>query len=204
MRCVNICPAITNNASGVHIPLFRDILTLSCVQVCPSGYYGYHNTSDGDRYCVINSCPGLLFADNSTGRSLCTEICPAPNYFGDTLTLPRSCVQVCSFGTFGDTQNSNRFCVQKCNLSYYGLQTGNRQCIQKCPTGNWGERITFICLTQPYQCNIAMTYALYQLAGGYTFTTSHRSFADNYTNMCIYANETCSIGMFKLNSSLTC
>ena len=184
--------------------MFRDPTTFSCVQVCASGYYGYHNTSDGDRYCVINSCPGTLFADNSTGRSICTIICPAPNYFGDTLTLPKSCVQTWSFGTYGDTQDANRFCVTKCNSSYYGYQSGNRQCVQKCPNGTWGERISLVCMNLPYQCNIAITYSSYQLTGGYSFSNAYRSFADNYTNMCTYANETCSIGMFKLNSSLTC
>jgi len=188
MRCVDICPPTTNSTGGLHIPLFRDPTTFTCVQVCPSGYYGYHNTSNGDRYCVINSCPNNLFADNSTGRSLCTIICPAPNYFGDTLTLPRSCVQVCSFGTYGDTQDSNRLCVTKCNATYYGYQSGNRQCMKKCPTGTWGERISLICLTEPYQCNIAITYSTNALSGGYSFSTSYRSFADNYTNMCIYAN----------------
>jgi len=91
MSCVDICPNITQNGT-VAIPLYRDTTLLKCVQVCPSnGYYGYTNISNGDRYCTL-TCPSSLFADTSTGRPLCTSICPYPSYFGDPQTLPPSCV----------------------------------------------------------------------------------------------------------------
>lgn len=140
MSCVAICPNITNSTNGVQVPLYRDPTTLTCAVTCPSGYWGYTNSTNGDRYCIINNCPtgSGQFTDNSTGRPLCTITCPAPNWFGDYYILPAACVTTCSFPYFGDQNDTKRFCVKKCNGSFYGIQSGTRQCVEVCPNGSWG------------------------------------------------------------------
>lgn len=95
--------------------------------------------------------------------------------------------------------------MSKCNGSYYGLQSGNRTCLSVCPSGSWGERLKLVCVVAPFQClQITITFASAFVYSTYSFNTFINSFADNTTNMCIWANETCSNGMFKLNSSYTC
>lgn len=207
MTCWAICPNIYNAANTIQIPLFRDTSTFSCVQVCPTGTYGYHNLTNGDRYCVA-SCPNSgdninttystpLFQDNSTGRPLCTKICPGPNYFGDLNTSPPSCVTTCTFPTFGDQNNTNRLCVSKCNGSFYGLNSGNRQCMENCPSGTWGNKTSFVCVSYPYQCQIFnYTLSSYVYLGSYDISGLKtlnpllpiNCFADNNTRTCIYAN----------------
>lgn len=208
MTCVAVCPNITNSSSGVQIPLYRDPTTLTCVPVCISGYWGYTNATSGDRYCIINECPvgSKQFTDNSTGKPLCTITCAAPNWFGDYYISPPACVTTCSFPNFGDQNSTDRFCVPKCNNSFYGIQSGSRQCVKVCPGGSWGDNLTLVCVTAPIQCNIInITYGNTNLTGNYSFFDAQvRAFADNVTNMCIWANDTCSNSMYKLNSSYTC
>jgi hypothetical protein len=136
--CVSVCPNITQGAN-VKIPLFIDNTTNTCVEKCDNtiGYYGYLDPSTGVMKCIFN-CPAGYFQDMSSGKPLCTKVCPFPDWFGDFNTLPPKCVQTCSFGTYGDQTSADRYCVPKCNNSYFGLQTGDRQCLSKCPTGTWG------------------------------------------------------------------
>ena len=117
------------------IPLYIDNTTNTCVEECDYtiGYYGYLDPSTGVMSCVFN-CPHGYFKDMSSGRPLCTKVCPAPDWFGDFNTLPAQCVQTCSFGSYGDQNSADRYCVQVCNATsggtpYYGLTTGNRQCL---------------------------------------------------------------------------
>lgn len=138
MSCVDICPNITQGTT-VAVPLYIDNTTNSCVTECDDaiGYWGYLNLSTGTRSCVFN-CPHGHFRDLSSGRPLCTKVCPGPDWFGDFNALPPACVQTCSFGTYGDQMGADRYCVSKCNGSYYGLRTGDRTCIPVCPQGTWG------------------------------------------------------------------
>jgi hypothetical protein len=121
------------------IPLYIDNTTNTCVQKCDNsiGYWGYLDDATGAMRCVLN-CPTGYFRDLSTGRPLCTRVCPGPDWFGDFNTLPPQCVQTCSFGTYGDQTSADRYCVARCNGSYFGLTTGDRQCLLTCPVGTWG------------------------------------------------------------------
>lgn len=87
-KCVNICP--------LDKKLFADTTAKSCVYNCTPGTYAYDNSpTDSNKTCV-NNCPGLFFADNSTGYGTCVLRCPEdPILFGDVIDLQRLCVSVC-------------------------------------------------------------------------------------------------------------
>ena len=155
--------------------------------------------------CILN-CPAGYFRDLSSGRPLCTKVCPAPDWFGDFNTLPPQCVQTCSFGTFGDQTSADRYCVPKCNGSYYGLTTGNRQCLLNCPSGTWGEPNSQVCATQPYQCMSLTTnpYTGAQNYLTYPYSTTVFAFADSHTRLCVLAGALCSVGQFKYNATYEC
>ena len=183
MTCVATCPNITQG-STIMIHLYIDNTTNTCVEVCDHtiGYYGYIDPATGVMSCIFN-CPHGYFQDMSSGRPLCTKVCPYPDWFGDFNTLPPQCVQTCSFGTFGDQTSADRYCVTKCNSSYFGLTTGNRHCLVNCPTGTWGEPNVLVCASFPYQCmslttnpygSATITYLTYEVS-----TTTVFSFADS-------------------------
>lgn len=154
--------------------------------------------------CILN-CPAGFFTDLSTGRPLCTKVCPAPSWYGDFNTLPPSCVQSCTFGTYGDN-SADRFCVSKCNNSQYGLRTGTRQCVDQCPSGTWGEPNTMSCATFAYQCMNLTTnpFSASPTYLGYSFSNVVYAFADSANRKCLYANAACTIGQFKLNTTYMC
>jgi hypothetical protein len=141
----------------------------------------------------VQTCPTGYYKDMSTGRPLCTKVCPSPDWFGDPLALPKACVQTCSFGSYGDQNSSARLCVSVCSGGYYGLTTGSRQCLTRCPSGTWGERNTKTCATAPFFCmnlttNPFPASPLPTWTGGYAYNVSVFAFADNSTRLCIFAN----------------
>lgn len=206
MTCVDVCPNITQG-SRVAIPLYIDNTTNSCVTECDDsiGYWGYLDPVSGVRECVFN-CPHGYFRDSTTGRPLCTKVCPGPDWFGDFKTLPPACVQTCSFGTYGDQTSADRYCVTKCNGTYYGLRTGDRTCISVCPVGTWGEPTTMSCATAAFQCMSLSTnpFTGTQTVAGCEFDISVFAFADSHLRKCIYANVFCSVGQFKHNTTYLC
>ena len=196
------------------IPLYIDNTTNTCVEVCDHtiGYYGYLDPTTGVMSCIFN-CPHGYFQDMSSGRPLCTKVCPAPNWFGDFNTLPPQCVQTCSFGTYGDQNSVDRYCVNVCNqtatsVPFYGLTTGNRQCLEDCPTGTWAEPTVFVCAISPHQCMTLKTDP-YPSTPTITFMTREVStvvyaFADSHLRLCIPLTTNCSIGQYKNNLTYSC
>lgn len=147
--------------------------------------------------CFSNSSV-KYFQDNSTGRNLCTDVCPYPERFGDDITDPAQpyCDDVCPAGKYGDFFSPRR-CVSVCaqdtvnSINYYGLKVETRQCVKICPQGSWGEKTNYTCLLVANECQ----YDVAIDAGG--------RYADNHTWTCV-AKGKCAKGRYSDDVSKTC
>ena len=137
-KCVNSCP--------IAKKLFADSLVKSCVYNCTPGTYAYDNVPTDNNKTCVSVCPGVYFADNSTGYGLCVLKCPEdPILFGDVVGVNRICVPVCQSSNFGD-QNplGGRLCRSFCSSGWFAQNDNLRRCVTRCNSTTYGYNLVCV------------------------------------------------------------
>lgn len=134
-KCVNICP--------LDKKLFADTTAKSCVYNCTPGTYAYDNAPTDTNKTCVDICPGLFFADNSTGYGVCVLRCPEdPILFGDVVAGKRLCVAVCQTGMFGDQDPvGGRLCRNPCPSGWFAQNDALRRCVVRCNSTTYGYNL---------------------------------------------------------------
>jgi hypothetical protein len=126
-RCLAACRT-TGPTRYSHDP------TKTCVNTCPSNYYGQVVSGVGICQTV---CSGSFYGDNAT--NLCVNPCPSGTY-GDPTTT-KMCLKECRDGYFAQDTNPTRMCVTTCAATTFGnvLTKECETAATDCPTGTWAD-----------------------------------------------------------------
>jgi hypothetical protein len=203
--CVSLCPSTPSMFSYVSGS------TRICVSSCNSSTTNLYGDVQANRSCVENCSKTPVATFGNLGSSLCVEVCPVSNQYGDpnninrrcvttcatspvqtySLQLTKLCVATCPDGYFGDiyTTPGKGVCGTGCPSPYYGDITLNL-CVAKCAfhyygTQTGGRICTEVCPAGWFGINQTSNRVC-------VLTCDNGYWADNYTAMCLNVKTQCS------------